>query len=211
MRVSEYRNDACFGLRQSVYDLGGVADQTWQAIVETGMIVEGNFTFDSGIASEVKVDFDALEYNPREYSAMIGRFAAHPCLENADLLLDVPYGVRQFTHDLATETGIDVVHTELIDPKNKRRGYKFYSEQDRQKAINAKHPKIIEDVVTTLGSVARLRALLPVDRTVHVLVMLLRGQIESKNCSGITTHYLLKREIPTTSKELAEKFATEWA
>ncbi len=75
------------------------------------------------------------------------------------------------------------------------------SDTDKELATSAQLPVIGEDVVTTLGSVAAMRALLKPSQNVHSLAMLLRGTVIPKYQTGLVDHYLVKRKIPNDKDE----------
>jgi hypothetical protein len=138
---------------------------------------------------------------------VLGHFAMFPCIANADVLLYVPNGMRQFITILGQELSIPVAHTRRKPGATTKYDFMFSSKQDKDLALAAKRPRIGEDVITTLGSVAGLRSLLGSEQDVHSLGILLRGEVRPEYQRGLSDHYLLKKFIPTDAREFDRRLA----
>jgi orotate phosphoribosyltransferase len=172
------------------------ADETWEALLSAGVFIEGAFTFASGTHATLKADAERLYSNPKQLGVILGHFATYPCVQDADVLLYVPDGMRQFITTLGRELETPVAHTQRTHNATTKYDFVFSSLEDEHLATSAKRPLIGEDVVTTLGSVAALRKLLPTQSPVHSLAILLRGTVKEEYRSGLDDHYLLTRHIP---------------
>ncbi len=179
-------------------------------MLSAGVFLEGNFTFASGLQATLKADAEKLYFHPRQLEVVLGHFVTFPCVKNADVLLYVPDGMRKFINVLGERLEKPVAHTIRRPGATSKYDFAFKSQEDKELAYSAERPFIGEDVVTTLGSVAALRKLLPVDRTAHSLAMLLRGQVNEENRDGIVDHYLLAREIPMDKDEFRRQLASGW-
>lgn len=177
------------------------AEDVWDAFLSAGVFIEGDFTFASGIKATLKADAEQLYNHPKQLERVIGHFAAYPCVASSDVLLYVPDGMKIFMQKLGRDLDKPVVLAERDRSSASRYAFIFSSVADRELALNAEHPLIGEDIVTTLGSVAGLRKLLPPDQDVHSLAILLRGQVNPDYQIGLTDHYLLTRQIPTDKEE----------
>lgn len=200
----------CLNLEASGFDAQVAAEQTWQALLGAGVFVEGDFTFASGLQATIKVDAERLYSHPEQLDVILGYFATFPCVRVADALLYVPNGMRKFVTLLGDELGIPVVATNKKPGATSKYEFVFASEADAVLATSAQRPVICEDVVTTLGSVAGIRALLRPKQDVHSLTILLRGTALPEYKVGLTDHYLLQREIPTDKYEFRRRLQEEW-
>jgi len=201
----------CADLEYCGFDAPKAAEETWEAMLSAGVFVEGDFTFASGIHATLKADTERLYSHPKQLQVILGLFATFPCVKSADVLLYVPDGMREFIKILGHELERPVAHTERKPDAVSKYDFMFTSPADEELAIHAKQLLIGEDVVTTLGSVAAVRALLSPLQKVHSLAMLLRGTVDPKYQLGLTDHYLLQREIPTDKVEFQRRLHQEWA
>ncbi len=166
--------------------------------------------FASGIHATLKADAEKLYRHPKELAVVMGHFAVFPHVQNADVLLYVPDGMRQFITQLGKELQKPIIHMIRRPGTTTKYDFTFKTPADKELAISAKTPFIGEDIVTTLGSVAALRSLLSPEQPVHSLAMLLRGTVKSEYRAGLTDHYLLVREIPTDKDEFKLRLQEEW-
>jgi orotate phosphoribosyltransferase len=183
------------------FNAGRAAEETWEALLSAGAFVEGDFTLASGAKATLKVDAEKLYDHPRHFQTVLGHFAAHPCVQDADTLLYVPEGMREFTIALGKELDKPVAKMRHRPAAKNRYDFVFESLGDYSLAIAAGRPVICEDVVTTLGSVAAVRSLLtrPIQE-VHSLAILRRGTVKEEYRAGLSDHYLVERHIPTDAK-----------
>jgi len=194
----------------STFDEQRAAFETWEAMLSAGVFTEGNFMFASGIQATLKADAEKLYEHPRELAVIMGHFAVYPQVQNADVLLYVPDGMRKFITQLGKELNKPVVDAIRRPGATTKYDFVFKTPKDQELALSAKTPLIGEDVVTTLGSVAALRKLLASNQPVHSLAMLLRGTVKPQYRMGLEDHYLLIREIPTDKDEFKRRLQEEW-
>jgi len=199
--MNDLAQPRCSNLELTAFDQQRAAEDTWEALLSAGVFVEGNFTFASGLKATLKADAERLYGHPRQLGIVMGYFATFPCVEDADVLLYVPDGMREFISLLGKHVGKPVANTIRRPGTKSKYDFVFATDKDENLAWRAKRPIIGEDVVTTLGSVAALRRLLPPDQTVHSLAILLRGTVHEEYRSGLVDHYLLTKEIPTDKEE----------
>ncbi len=173
------------------------AEETWEALLSAGVFIEGDFTFASGVHATLKADAERLYSRPKELATVMGHFANHPSVQDADVLLYVPDGMRQFMTMLGNELGKPVAETIRKPGATSKYDFTFASPEDEELAHAAQEAVIGEDIVSTLGSVAGVRKLLKPEQSVHSLSILLRGTVNPEFQEGLTDHYLLVREIPT--------------
>jgi hypothetical protein len=114
--------------------------------------------------------------------------------------------MRQFTTILGQEIDKPVAHVERVVTGMSRYQFTFANPGDRDMARHAQHPRITEDVVTTLGSVAGVRDLLLSSQEVHSVAILLRGEVRPFFQEHLTSHYLLERSISTDADEFEKQF-----
>lgn len=205
--MSELQQARCANLKLAGYDESRAAGETWDAMLGAGVFVEGDFTFASGLHATLKADAERLYSSPRELAVILGHFAAYPCVQDADVLLYVPDGMRQFVTMLGNENELDkpVIGAIRKPGAVSKYDFVFASAEDEELAKTAKAPVICEDIVTTLGSVAGMRRLLRPEQTVHSLAMLLRGTVNPDYQEGLVDHYLLRRGIPTDKDEFRRR------
>jgi hypothetical protein len=187
----------CSNLEEAGFNYQKASEDVWEAMLSAGVFIEGECTFASGIQATLKADAEQLYNHPRQLDKMLGLFATFPCVEDADVLLYVPDGMRAFVTQLGQELEKPVAQTQRRPDSSSKYDFIFRTEEDRDLATSAQLPLIGEDVVTTLGSVAALRSLLGPNQDVHSLALLLRGSVNPTYRVGLTDHYLLERMIPT--------------
>lgn len=199
--MSEVLLTRCADIEQTGFDAQRAAEEIWEAMLSADIFVEGDFKFASGIHATLKVDAELLYEKPKQLRVILGHFATFPCVQDADVLLYVPNGMRQFMTQLGNEIGKPVANASRKPDATSKYDFVFSSPADEELALLADKPLIGEDIVTTLGSVAGLRRLLRPDQSVHSLAILLRGIVSPVYQEGLTDHYLLVRDIPTDKDE----------
>jgi orotate phosphoribosyltransferase len=195
--------------KQSGFDAQRAAEETWEALLSAGVFVEGDFVFASGQHATLKADAEKLYSHTKQLETILGHFALHPCVQNADVLLYVPNGMREFVIRLSERLEKPIVHTIRKFGATTKYAFSFNSPSDQELATSAERPLIAEDVVTTLGSVAALRTLLPYDRTVYSLAILLRGEVNPDYQKGLKDDYLSQKEIPFDKDEFKKLLAID--
>lgn len=195
----------CTDLESAGFNYKRVAEETWEALLSAGVFIEGDFTFASGLQATLKADAEKLYTHPKQLAIILGHFASYPCVQDADVLLYVPDGMREFITLLGDELDKPVANAIRTPGAKTKYDFRFTSEEDQELALSASAPVIGEDIVTTLGSVAALRSLLWPEQAVHSLSILLRGSVDPAYRAGLTDHYLLTREIPTDKDEFKRR------
>lgn len=184
-------------IERAEFDAKKAGEETWEALLSAGVFIEGDFTFASGAHATLKADAERLYSRPKELATIMGHFATHPSIQDADVLLYVPDGMRQFMTLLGNELDKPVAETIRKPGATSKYDFMFASPEDKELAHAAQEAVIGEDIVSTLGSVAGIRKLLKPEQTVSSLAILLRGTVNPAHQEGLTDHYLLVREIPT--------------
>lgn len=192
------------------FNITNAAEDTWEALLSADAFVPGLYRFKSINNATLKVDAEKLLNHPRQLQIVIGYFTTFPCVMSAEVLIPVPDGMNEFTRLVGKELEKPVVRTFQPD-KDIDYVFDFLSDADRDLALTADRLSVLEDVVTSLGSVAGIRRLLKPEQDVHSLAMLLRGKVNPQYQAGLTDHYLLEREIPTDKDEFYRKLAEEWS
>lgn len=169
-----------------------------RAVRDAGCFVRGHFRFASETDATHKIDMSILKDHP-EQLGMVRRFlATHETFYAADVILAVPDGAQDlFAQYLSNELHIPWAQLEKV-PHGTRYEFCFKTDEDRTMALQAQHPRIIEDVVTTLGSVAGVVGLLEPDRQeVQSLAVWRRGVVNPAYRVGLSAdHYLVEEEVP---------------
>jgi orotate phosphoribosyltransferase len=207
--MNELQQPRCIDLEGAGFNVQKTADETREALLSAGVFIEGNFEFASGIKATLKVDAELLYEKPKQLEIILGHFATFPCVQDADVLLYVPNGMRSFMTMLGEELNKPVAGVIRKPGVTSKYDFVFQSTKDEELALSATSPVIGEDVVTTLGSVAGVRSLLKPEQSVHSLAMLLRGTVDPVYQTGLTDHYLLVRDIPTDKDEFKRQFAKD--
>ena len=207
--MSDFNKLRCSDLSNTGFDVDTAAEETWQALLSAGCFIEGNFVFASGINATLKVDAELLYSHPRHLETVLGHFAAFPCIQDAEVLMYVPDGMRQFMTTLGNELGKPVAHTKRRPGSSSKYDFVFTTKADENLAESAELIVIGEDIVSTLGSVAATRSLLKPTQTVHSLAMLQRGVVNPDYQKGLVDHYLVKRHIPTDKDEFNRQISPD--
>lgn len=195
----------CDNLDVAGFDELRAAEETWEALLSAEVFIEGEFTFASGINATLKADAERLYSKPRQLAVVLGHFATYPCVQDADVLLYVPDGMRQFMTILGNELEKPVVGARRKTGASSKYEFEFMTASDQELAHAAQTPLIGEDIVSTLGSIAGMRSLLREDQAVHSLAILLRGTVNPIYQRGLKDHYLLTRIIPTDKNEFKRR------
>lgn len=207
---------SCADLEAAGFNQENVANDVWRLLLHSGAFIErpddDPFEFASGELATLKVDAEVLEHRTEARERIMGYVAAYPCIAEADVLLYVPEGMQKFTTDLGAKLDIPVAHMQR-DPKEGalRYDFVFSSPEDRELGLGASQPRILEDVVTTLGSVASVASHLnPDQQDIHSLAFLLRGQVNPEHRARLAAdHYLAKRSVPTSRSEFTAGLTDE--
>ncbi len=168
-----------------------------QAILSAGCLKRGKFILASGVRANLKLDLEELLAYPNQLQIVMAALAAHPVLAIADVIMAVPEGAqRLFGESLSKKLGVPLAELRRIQGGS-RYDFKFATGNDKKLALAAKHPRIIEDVVTTLGSVAAVARLLDWRKQdVQALAIWRRGAIDPKYARYMKASYLIEKPLP---------------
>lgn len=166
-----------------------------KAILEAGCYYTGTFTFADRAPATNKLDLEILESFPKQLKTVRRALAQHPILKEADVLLVVPRGAqRLFGEYLSKQLRVPLAR--LVKLGN-RYEFAYATPQDQALAIAAEHPRIVEDVVTTLGSVAGVARLLDWQKQdVQSLAVWRRGEVDEQHRQYVKDHYIVEKIIP---------------
>ena len=168
-----------------------------QAVVQAGVFEQGHFVFADGEHATTKIEMDHLWDHAAPLQAILALLARADGLPPADVILGVPRGGQRLADALGAPkyTGLPVVKLERV-PGGDKRDFRFVSDADRQLALTAKSPRIYEDVVSTLSSIAGVVRLLdPSRQDVHSLAIWRRGRVREHYRHGVTDHYLIENPV----------------
>ncbi|MBI4101089.1 hypothetical protein HY441_01280 [Candidatus Microgenomates bacterium] len=176
----------------------GVSRIVAQAVLDAGCLLEGEFIFASGIRAKYRLDMERLLNNPGKLAIVRTCLVNHPALAPADVLLAVPEGAQKlFGNFLSKALQIPLARLERPPLARSRYEFRFVSGEDAMLARQADHPRIVEDVVTTLGSVAGVVNLLdPDQQNIEAVIVWRRGEVNSAYSNGFRQHYLVEQHIP---------------
>ena len=171
------------------------------------------FTFATGQKATLKVDAERLATHPEVLDKFLDLYAAHPCVQEAEVLSFVPNGMADFGVELGHRMGKRVIH--LFRPEGApRTDIRYVSAQDEALARDVSSVCLVEDISRTGFSAhvvaSMLRKANP-GMDIHTLSMLQRGPVESAYQAGngsITYHTFVRRDIPLTLEEFQQQFPT---
>ena len=168
------------------------------AILRAGVWQEKHFKLADGGHALVKLEFDKLWKNPSDLQVILDNLVRAEGLPQADVILGVPTGGQLLAEGLIERDLVDVpiAHLERV-PEGARQDFRFCTGFDKELALSAQSPRIYEDVVSTLSSIAGVvRLLKPEHQDIHSLAIWRRGETREKYKLGFTDHYLIEEEIP---------------
>ncbi len=175
-----------------------IAARTRSAVLASDCLIPGHFVFAAGHHAVQKLELDNLWDHPHELDTILALLAEAPGLPPADAILGVPTGGQRLAEALVTRHYLDLpfIRLERV-PSGAKQDFRFSSAVDEQIAKHALNPRIYEDVVTTLSSIAGVAKLLEPDRqAINALAIWRRGQVQPRYQVGITHHYLVEKLIP---------------
>jgi len=166
-----------------------------QAINRAQVLETGHFIFADGDHATLKLEMDHLWEHPAELATVLAALARADGLPPADVILGAPTGGQRLAEAVAELTGLPLARLERV-PGGAKQDFRFVSAADRQLALAARSPRIYEDVVTTLSSVAGVVKLLePRRQAVRSLAVWRRGQVKPAYRAGLADHYLVEQPI----------------
>lgn len=172
-------------------------------ILSTDVWQEGHFIFADGDHGFVKLEMDRLWEHPIILEIILQSLARAEGLPEADVILGVPSGGQRLAEAIVERYISDrpLVKLERV-PNGARQDYRFCTEADRLLAQSSKSPRIVEDVVSTLSSIAGVVKLLdPENQDIHSLAVWRRGKVRKIYGVGVTDHYLVEEEVPIYAPE----------
>jgi orotate phosphoribosyltransferase len=171
--------------------------QVKQAVLEADVYIEGHFVFADGNHSLNKLEIDHLWHHPDCLEVVLQALSEARDLPAADLILGVPSGGQRLAEALAVRTGLPLARLARV-PGGAKQDFHFASPADAKAAAGAKSPRVYEDVVSTLSSIAGvIRLLDPSRQDIHALAIWRRGQPKPAYTHGFTAHYLVEAELPS--------------
>lgn len=191
------------------------ADSVWQSFNEGGVFVtrEGGkpFTFATGQQATLKLDAERLSIHPKIVDRLLGLYALHPCIVEADVLSFVPNGMAEFADRLSRRMGKKLIR--LVRPDGApRTDIRFVSAQDETLAGEADTVCAVEDISRTgfsAHTTARVLRQANPRLDVHTLSMLQRDRVDpayEAGSEGVVYHTFVRQDIPLELGEFREQF-----
>ena len=178
-----------------------IAQLARAAVLNSGVLIEGHFVFADGDHAFQKLEMDNLWEHPDELKTIIQLLAEAEGLPEADLIIGVPTGGQRLAALVVTQTHIPFIELERV-PGGAKQDFQFLNLRDKKRALDAHSPRIYEDVVTTLSSIAGVvRLLNPSLQDIHSFAIWRRGEVKPQYAEGVTQHYLVEEPIETHSPE----------
>lgn len=166
-----------------------------QAVIGANAFETGHFIFADGEHAVTKIEMDNLWDHPAKLETVLKLLAAANGLPAADVILGVPTGGQRLAEAIASLTGLPLARLERI-PGGAKQDFRFASPADQTLALGAKSPRIYEDVVSTLSSIAGVARLLdPGRQDIHSLAIWRRGRVREHYRRGIADHYLVEEPV----------------
>ena len=173
------------------------SSQAKQAVLAASVIDRGHFVFAAGNHATVKLEMDHLWEHPPQLATILSLLAKAEGLPPADAILGVPTGGQRLANALGKKLHLPVVQLERV-PGGAKQDFRFVSAADKILAKSARSPRIYEDVVTTLSSVAGVVKLLnPAAQNIHALAIWLGGEVQPEYAHGVTPHFLVEEPMPS--------------
>lgn len=187
----------------------------WRSLGEAGAFItrEGGkpFTFATGQKATLKLDAERLADQPKIVERLLGLYALHPCIIEAEALSFVPNGMSDFADKLSRCIGKQLIR--LTRPEGAPRAdITFVSLEDRALASSVHTVCAVEDISRT-GFSAHLTARVLHEANpnldIHTLSMLQRDTVDPSyetGTDGIVYHTFVHRPIPLALEEFREQF-----
>ncbi len=194
---------------------GDASDLVWHSLGEGGAFVTRKggkpFTFATGQKATLKLDAERLADHPRIVERLLGLYAMHPCIIEADALSFVPNGMADFADKLSRQMGKQLIR--LIRPDGAQRtDIRFVSPEDEALANSVSTICSVEDISRTgfsAHATARMLRGTNPQLDVHTLSMLQRDTVDpsyATGADGIAYHTFAHRHIPLAIEEFREQF-----
>lgn len=175
------------------------------AILDAGVLIDGHFVFAEGRHSLQKLEMDNLWLHDKSLGLVLGEMKKEMKKQNFDIVSGVPTGGMKLAEKLVESKSDDekLIILKRIPGKGKR-DYDLLNPDDRYFLKKAKSILIIEDVVSSLGSVAAvvklLRKFTRVNVEIHSLAIWRREEVNPEYGQEIFQHYLVEEAIPSFDK-----------
>jgi len=175
--------------------VSNLTSKTKQAVTGAGAFITGHFIFADGEHAITKIDMDYLWEHPDHLETVLVLLAKADGLPPADVILGVPTGGQRLAEAIAVKTGLPLARLERV-PGGAKQDFRFVTPEDQALALGATAPRIYEDVVSTLSSIAGVvRLLEPTGQDIHSLAIWRRGRVRDYYRQGITDHYLVEETV----------------
>jgi orotate phosphoribosyltransferase len=175
-----------------------------EAVVRSGVLMEGHFIFANGDHATTKLEMDNLWDHEAHLETVLNLLAEAKGLPPADVIVGVPTGGQRLAVELHNRKllTIPLIRLERI-PGGTKQDFHFCTEEDKCLAAAARSVRIYEDVVTTLSSVAGVARLFDDTRQdIHMLAIWRRGDPQEAYRRGITDHYLIEEHVSYYSPDV---------
>jgi len=177
-------------------------DTVKTAVLHAKVLREGHFVFANGGHGNIKLEMDKLWESSQDLDLVLHALAQACLILNSDIVLGVPTGGQRLANALGERKLIEVPVLQLERIPGTKQDFRFKQDSDQEVAQQARRPCVVEDVVTTLSSVARVvRLLKPNLQDIHSLAIWRRGVVSEEYRKGVTDHYLVEQELPVFSRE----------
>ena len=187
----------------------------WESFNEGGVFItrEGGrpFIFATGQEATLKLDAERLMVHPEIIDRLLGLYALHPCVAEADALSFVPNGMADFADKLGRRIGKQVI--KLFRPDGApRTDIRYVEPADEVLAHEADTVCAVEDISRTgfsAHATARILRGGNPSLDVHTLSMMQRGAVEPKyeaDADGVTYHTFIRQDIPLHVEEFQRQF-----
>jgi hypothetical protein len=187
----------------------------WESFSEGGVFVtreEGKpFTFATGQEATIKLDAERLAVHPEIIDRLLGLYALHPCVTEADALSYVPNGMADFADKLGRRIGKQVI--KLVRPDGApRTDIRYVGPDDEALAREVSSVCAVEDISRTgFSAHATARVLREANPglDVHTLSMMQRDAVDlvyETDPGGVTYHTFVREDIPLSLEEFQQQF-----
>jgi hypothetical protein len=189
----------------------------WRSLGEGGVFItrEGGKPFVFAAPTEqpptLKADAERLNGYPEIVDRLLGLYALHPCVIDAEVLSFVPNGMADFGNQLGRRIGKPVIN--LFRPEGAPRSdIRFVVPHHKALAREAHTICAVEDISTTgfsAHATARvLRGINP-ELDIHSLSMLQRDAVDpvyTEGTDGVAYHTFVRQDIPLTVEAFRQQF-----
>jgi hypothetical protein len=187
----------------------------WDSFNEGGVFItrEGGkpFIFATGQEATLKLDAERLAVHPEIIDRLVGLYALHPCVAEADILSFVPNGMADFADKLGRRIGKQVI--KLFRPDGTpRTDIRYIGSDDEALAREVSSICAVEDISRTgfsAHATARVLRGTNLNLDVHTLSMMQRGAIAPIYETGsdrVTYHTFVREDIPLSLEEFRQQF-----